>query len=77
MNIIKEWFGKSGLIARFYSCTDGGRLRYFVDYKWCQITSEVIISMDGNRFFVTFQRDDVPQKYMREISTLLERSCKF
>lgn len=77
MNIIKEWFGKSGLIARFYSCTDCGRLRYFVDYKGCQVTSEVIISMSGTGFNVSFQRDDVPQKYMKEISTLLERSCQF
>lgn len=77
MNIYKEWFGKSGLLARFYSCHDGAKLRYFVDYNGCRQTSEIVITVINGSYNLVFKQGDVPMKYRKEIKTLLERSYQF
>ena len=65
MRIIKEWYGKSGLIARFYQLPEG----YFLDYKGCHITTRVFVC--GTK--VTCERDDVPNRYIDAIQNMARK----
>lgn len=65
MEIIKEWYGKSGILARLYKIPEG----IFLDYKNCKQTSRVYV-IGG---IVQMQMSDVPKKYEREISEILRR----
>lgn len=65
MKILKEWYGKSGLLARLYIC-DG---RYFLDYDGCRETSEIYVQ--GG--IIRVQMPDVPKKYINEIPKYIRR----
>lgn len=57
VNIIKEWYGKQGLLARFYSIQDQGITKYYVDYGLCRNTSLVGVS---NRYANV---SNIPRRY--------------
>lgn len=72
MNLLKEWYGKKGLLARWYSCNG----IYFLDYNMCHETSQLAITVNGVNVVVTAQMPDVPKKYLSEISTLYKKGVR-
>ena len=69
MNIIKEWYGKTGLLARFYSCNG----IYFLDYDLCRETTKLLIHKIGGKVVVTPEIPDTPKKYLTEIASLVKK----
>lgn len=67
MRIIREWYGKSGLLARFYQIPEG----FFLDYKGCRITTMVRIY--GTK--VRCERDDVPKCYINDIKAMIMKGA--
>lgn len=66
MKIIKEWYGKYGIIARLYVIPEG----IFLDYKNCTETSKIFVTRGG---MVQAQLPDVPKKYITEIQKMLKK----
>lgn len=70
MHIIEEWFGKYGLLARFYTCSG----KYFIDYNKCMETSEVSYNKVTKSIVVV--NPDVPQKYVRAAESWFRKNIK-
>lgn len=66
MKIYKEWYGKSGLLARLYQIPEG----IFLDYKNCTETSKIYILGGG---MVQPNMPDVPKKYIIEIQQMVKK----
>lgn len=68
MKIIKEWYGKYGLIARLYVLPEG----LFLDYDRCVKTSNIYVKrLSSGKILVTASMPDVPKKYYDEITKLV------
>lgn len=72
MQILNEWYGKSGLLARFYVAPQGNTLEYWLDFRGCRESTQLrfgYAKVNGRLICVVEGiQQQIPDKYAKEIA---------
>lgn len=66
MNLIKEWYSRGGVSARFYFSNG----MYFIDFNGCRDTVQVFVNMTGRNLNIAnavIHDNRVPKTYRRYV----------